>query len=124
MTKLAILWIVFLFPAVNVLAGEGEYAVSRISPALLKNANAVVRFEQIRFEISNTKNATLMNHYVVTILNENGDEWANFEEYYNKFREVESVEAVLYDAISMTTGLSTIIFITRSILIQLNILLR
>ena len=98
MAKLAILLVVLLFPAVHVLAGEGDYAVSRIAPALLKNANAVVRSEQVRFEINNTKDATLINHYVITILNENGDDWADFEEYYNRFREVESVEGILYDA--------------------------
>ncbi len=97
MGKLALL-VAWLFPAVGLLAGEGDYAVSRISPALLKNANAVVRLEHVRFEINNTKDATLENHYVITILNENGDDWADFEEYYNRFREVESVEAILYDA--------------------------
>src|SRR4030095_5921075 len=98
MAKLEILMVTFLIPAINVLAGEGDYAVSRIAPALLKNANAVVRLEQVRFEINNTKNSTLKNHYVITILNENGDDWADFEEYYNRFREVESVEGILYDA--------------------------
>lgn len=98
MAKRAILLVVLLFPVIDLLAGEGDYAVSRISPALLKNANAVVRLEQIRFEISNTKDATLKNHYVITILNENGDDWADFQEYYNRFREVESVEGILYDA--------------------------
>ena len=79
-------------------AGEGEYAVSKISPALLKGANAVLRFEQIRFEINSTKEAILRNHYVITILNENGDEWADMVEYYDKFRQIESVEGILYDA--------------------------
>jgi len=98
MGKLAILVVVLLLSVANLLAGEGDYAVSRISPALLKNANVIVRLEQTRFEINNTKDARLKNHYVITILNENGAEWADFEEYYNRFREVESVEAILYDA--------------------------
>src|SRR6187401_1740003 len=98
MGKLAILLAVLLLSVANLLAGEGDYAVSRISPALLKNANVIVRLEQTRFEINNTKDARLKNHYVITILNENGAEWADFEEYYNRFREVESVEAILYDA--------------------------
>jgi hypothetical protein len=79
-------------------AGEGEYAVSKISPALMKNADAVLRFEDIKFEIRSTKEAVETNHYVITILNENGDNWAEFAEYYDKLREINSVEGYLYDA--------------------------
>jgi len=77
---------------------NGDYAVSKISPALLKNANAVLRFEEIKFEIVNTKEAIETNHYVITILNENGDKWAEFSEYYDKLREINFVEGFLYDA--------------------------
>lgn len=90
--------IAFLTTATWVRAGDGDYAVSKISPALLKNANAVLRFEDIRFEILNTKEALETNHYVITILNENGDDWAEFSEYYDKLQEINSVEGVLYDA--------------------------
>ena len=71
---------------------------TKISPALLKGANAVLRLEEMRFEINSTKEAVLKNHYVITILNENGDHWAEFSEYYDKHRQVESVEGILYDA--------------------------
>jgi len=79
-------------------AGDGEYAVSKISPSLLKNANAVLRFEEIKFEVHSTKEAIETNHYVITILNENGERWAQFAEYYDKLREINSVEGYLYDA--------------------------
>ena len=88
---------IFLF-AIRLLAGDGDYAVSKISPALLKNANAVLRLEEMRFEIISTKETKLKNHYVITILNEKGDHWAEFSEYYDKHREVSSVEGILYDA--------------------------
>jgi hypothetical protein len=88
----------FLFYSTLVLASGGDYAVSKISPALLKNANAVLRFEDVKFEIVNTKEAIETNHYVITILNENGDRWAEFSEYYDKLREINSVEGFLYDA--------------------------
>ena len=87
----------FLFQ-LSMLASDGEYAVSKIAPALLKNANAVVRVEEIRFEINSTKETVLKNHYVITILNEKGDDWAEFSEHYDKHREVVSVEGILYDA--------------------------
>src|SRR5678816_4845085 len=79
-------------------AGDGKYAVSNISPSLLKNANAVLRLEEIKFEIYSTKEAIETNHYVITILNENGDKWAQFADYYDKLREINSVEGYLYDA--------------------------
>ena len=78
-------------------AGDGEYAVSKISPDLMKNANAVLRFEDIKFEIHSTKEATETDHYVITILNENGDRWAQFADYYDRLREINSVEGYLYD---------------------------
>ncbi|MGZ8556875.1 MAG: DUF3857 domain-containing protein [Chitinophagaceae bacterium] len=89
----------FMFLAqIGLNAADGEYAVSKISSALLKNANVVLRLEEQRFEIKSTSEAVFINHYVITILNENGDHWAAFEEYYDKHREIEAVEGVLYDA--------------------------
>jgi transglutaminase-like putative cysteine protease len=78
--------------------GEDDYAVSRISPVLIKNANAVLRLEEISFDINGTKEAVERNHYVITILNESGDDWAQFTEYYDKLREISSAEGYLYDA--------------------------
>src|SRR5258706_1466699 len=88
----------FLITALQATADNGEFAVSRIPPALLKNADAVLRFEELRFEIINLKEAVQTYHYVITILNENGDDWAAFSEYYDKLREVSSVQGYLYDA--------------------------
>ena len=88
----------FLMIAVQAMADAGEYAVSRISPALMKNADVVLRFEEMRFEIVNSRESVQNYHYVITILNENGDEWAGFSEYYDKLRDVSSVQGYLYDA--------------------------
>ncbi len=79
-------------------ADNGEYAVSKIPAALLKNADAVLRVEELRFEIISTKEAVQNYHYAITILNENGEKWAEFIEYYDKLREVSSVQGNLYDA--------------------------
>ncbi len=84
---------------VNFLAkAGGPFDVTKISPALLKNANAVLRLEEIKFEIFSTKEAAETNHYVITIFNENADDWADFSEYYDKLREIDYVEGTLYDA--------------------------
>jgi hypothetical protein len=95
--SLIVPFLIFL-SSVSLLAGDGDYAVSKISFALRKNASAVLRLEEMRFQVYNTKETKLKNHYVITILNEKGDHWAEFSEYYNKHREIASVEGVLYDA--------------------------
>src|SRR5215813_12515897 len=96
--KKLFLVIVIITECVLVYAEDGEYAVSKIPQALMKDANAVLRFEDIKFEIYSTKQAVETNHYVITILNENGDKWAQIAEYYDKLREIRSVEGYLYDA--------------------------
>ncbi|HPG12274.1 MAG TPA: DUF3857 domain-containing protein [Chitinophagaceae bacterium] len=98
MRNKGIILFLFSFISLQLLAGEGEYAVSKIPKSLIKNANAVLRLEEVRLHIVNTGQTVITNHYVITILNENGDRWSDFYEYYNKFREVESVEGFLYDA--------------------------
>lgn len=86
-----------LNPSNFVEAQEGEYAVSHIAPHLLKNANAVLRTQDIRFEIKNTRETTRHVHYVVTILNENGERWAEFLEYYDRYNTIDAMEGGLYD---------------------------
>lgn len=98
MKKKLIGFVSFLFFSFSSMAGDGEYAVSKISPLLLVNADAVLRLEELKFQVYSTKHAEETNHYVITILNENGDFWAEMYEYYDKLREVSSVEGTLYDA--------------------------
>ncbi len=79
-------------------ANDGDFAVSKIDPALLKNAHAVVRVDEMKFEIKSLTHTNTTNHYAITILNEKGERWADFYEYYNKYREINSIEGILYDA--------------------------
>jgi uncharacterized protein DUF3857/transglutaminase superfamily protein len=96
--KRMILFNAFVINAFLLFAGDGDYAVSKIPQTLMKDANAVLRFEDLKFEMISTKEAIETNHYVITILNENGEHWADFEEYYDKLREISSAEGYLYDA--------------------------
>lgn len=54
MRKPVIIFLAFIC-ALQAYAGDGDYSILKISPALLKNANAVVRLEETRFEIISTK---------------------------------------------------------------------
>ncbi|MBO9659295.1 MAG: DUF3857 domain-containing protein, partial [Chitinophagaceae bacterium] len=78
-------------------AVDGGYAVSGISPVLRMNANAVIRLEEVTFNIKSLKETIRTNHYVITVLNEKGDRWAEFSEYYDNLRSIVSVEGILYD---------------------------
>jgi len=81
-----------------VYAKDGEFAVSRVPMQLLKNANAVMRLDELRFEIKSIREAVQTRRFVVTILNENGDHYAQFSDYYDKLRDITSIEGYLYDA--------------------------
>jgi hypothetical protein len=85
-------------PFLSVNATEGEYSILKISPALLKNANAVKRIEQINFTIYSKTETILKKKYAITILNEKGDEHASFIAYYDKLHEVKNIEGALFDA--------------------------
>ncbi len=78
--------------------GDGEYAVSKIPDSLLKNANAVLRLEETRYDVKSTKNYVVYYHYVITVLNENGDRWGGFTEWYDKLQTIKNVEGGLFDA--------------------------
>ncbi len=88
----------FLYVTVFAKGGEGEYAVSKIPDSLLKNANAVLRLEETRYEVKGAKSYVMNYHYVITILNENGEKWSRFSEWYDKLQSIKSVEGYLYDA--------------------------
>lgn len=95
-------YFVFLAPvfvlSISVFATDGEYAVSKIPAALLKNANVVKRMEEERFSLKSPAEANYYRKYALTILNENGEKHASFEQYYDRFVEIKNIEGTLYDA--------------------------
>ncbi|MFT3946279.1 MAG: DUF3857 domain-containing protein [Agriterribacter sp.] len=93
-----LLTLITLVVAVSSFAGDGDYAVSKIPEALMKNADVVKRAEEMRFEIIDAGKSKLYHKYVLTILNEKGDKYAMVYEYYDKLREIKNIEGSLYDA--------------------------
>lgn len=91
-----------LFPILLLLlshaeAGDGEYAVSKISKRMLENANAVKRIEHQSFIINNERSTIMRQYYAITILNEAGDEHAALEVYYDKLTSINFVNGALYN---------------------------
>lgn len=79
-------------------AADDPYAVAAIPAALLHNAHAVKRTDDIRFEVNGPANARLLHHWAVTILDETGKEQGELAEQYNKLWKVTDVSGALYDA--------------------------
>jgi hypothetical protein len=98
MRKLFFLIAVVVLSRFTVMAGDGEFAVSHISPALLKNSNVVKRMEEKQFILKNPGEAYYRWKYALTILNENGEEQAEFSQHYDKLWEIKSIDGALYDA--------------------------
>ena len=78
-------------------AGDGDYAFNKIQPNLLKNAHAVKRFENIRFEVISKTKAKYIRKVAYTILNDKGDKFAFCLANYDKLQSVESIEGRLFD---------------------------
>ncbi len=92
-----VLLISCLLFAGRLFAADGDYAVSKIPADLLKDAYVVKRMEECRFEILGLGKSRYYHKYVLTIINEKGEEHASKTLSYNKLREIKSFEGVLYD---------------------------
>ena len=79
-------------------AADGDYAVSKISKKMLENAHAVKRMEHQSFIINNERSTIIRHYYAITILNENGDEHASLEVYYDKLTSINYISGTLYNA--------------------------
>lgn len=90
--------IILLIASLYLKAGDGDYSVLKIDSALRKKANAVKRFEDIRFEVIDLDKARYYHKYVITVLNEKGDHFASLVERYDKLKSIVSIEGKLYDA--------------------------
>lgn len=75
-----------------------DYNVSSIPDSLKQNANAVKRFEETKVVIKGPGKAVVYNKYAVTILNENGDMYAMYQNSYDKLHSLSDISGTLYDA--------------------------
>lgn len=75
-----------------------NYAVSQLDTALLRGANAVVRYEENHYELKNLEKFVCRYKRAITILNEKGDEHAGMYILYNTFNSIENFDATLFDA--------------------------
>lgn len=102
--KKSIIGFIVILNSCFAIAADGEFAVIKIAPDLLKNANVVKRNHEIRFEVINNGEALMKEKWVLTILNENGSKYADLSEYYDKFHEIINIEGTLFDATGKAIG--------------------
>ncbi|QOI96848.1 MAG: DUF3857 domain-containing protein [Flammeovirgaceae bacterium] len=79
-------------------AGDLKYPVSEIPAELKENANVVFREDQMRFTIHAQNRATLYVYQVVTILNDNGKNYAQEVIGYDRLSKVTLFNGASYDA--------------------------
>ncbi len=94
-----VLLITIIF-GVELALAQNKYSVSTIAPALITNADAVIRYdEQVVTLIDNTK-YSVATTLVVTICNKNGeDNFAKQIVYYDNFVKIKQLKAAIYDSI-------------------------
>ncbi|MBN2486890.1 MAG: DUF3857 domain-containing protein [Bacteroidales bacterium] len=77
---------------------QNPYAVSEVPEALKANARAVIRADETHVEIVSLTKVNIKHKLVVTVLNENGQELAYFQEFYDKFSKISKIKGTVYDA--------------------------
>jgi uncharacterized protein DUF3857/transglutaminase superfamily protein len=75
-----------------------SYNVALIPDSLKKDARAVVREEEVILEIKSPEKAIEKWHKAVSILNENGDDFSQYFDGYDKFESINWIDGYLYDA--------------------------
>lgn len=75
-----------------------NYNVLLIPDSLLKNADAVLRFEESKIMIHSPKSASFKHKVAITILKESADEFTQYINRYDKFDKLTDATARLYDA--------------------------
>ncbi|MEP6595487.1 MAG: DUF3857 domain-containing protein [Ginsengibacter sp.] len=89
---------VVCFTLVSAIIKAQDYNVLLIPDSLVKNANAVKRFEELHVVVKNIGKAVIKHKYAITILNESGDEYATYVNYYDKLTPLSDISGHLYDA--------------------------
>jgi len=87
-------WACILFAQVLV---AQDYSAAYINKELLKDANAVIREQEQTFTVLDTGKAEYTEHKVITILNKNGDQFAEFYDSYDKFDKITDIKGKIYD---------------------------
>jgi transglutaminase-like putative cysteine protease len=93
--KKVILFSIWLFPFI---LSAQDYRVSLIPDSLINNAVAVKRAEEIQVLIKGIDKAVVKTKYAYTILNEAGEAFAYYSNYYDRFESLSDISGRMFDA--------------------------
>jgi transglutaminase-like putative cysteine protease len=87
-----------LLVSASVFAEDPKYPVSEISEALRKDMYAVIRNEEIRYDVKDLKSVTYVSKKVITILNSQAAEYSRLSFPYSKDTKIQNLKITVYDA--------------------------
>ena len=82
----------------KIFGGDLQYPVSQISEEMKKGMYAVVRLQELRWDIQSKSGASIHFKQVITILNDKANDHAEIVVGYDKLRSIKSLKGVVYDA--------------------------
>ncbi|SOE22619.1 protein of unknown function [Spirosomataceae bacterium TFI 002] len=86
-------FVLYLSPAI-----AQDLAVKNIQEDMITNANAIVRYDNLEFEIKSKEETVTKRTWAITILNEKGEKaHGTFKTYYDKLSKIKDIECALYD---------------------------
>ena len=86
-----------LFPTL-LLSQISDYSVSSIPDELIQGANAVVRYDEMNVVISSRNTMTVSAKRIVTVLNEEGEDYIHAYAGYDDETKITELRAVVYNA--------------------------
>ena len=69
-----------------------------IPDSMKANAHSVIRLYEETFTVKNAGEATRKIHYIVTVLDQRGQDYATVSVFHDKHTKINDMEAVVYDA--------------------------
>jgi hypothetical protein len=93
-----LIFICCFITSLHALAGDPKFPVSAIPETLKKDVDVIVREDQVIYTVIAINQGKMYSHYVVTILNEKGSDYARKTISYDKLTKIGSLSANVYDA--------------------------
>lgn len=91
-----IIFSIGLFPLLSLQAQN--YSVSQIPDSLKLNAHAVKRLEELHVTIKSVNKVFVKHKFAITILDEQGDEYASYTNNYSSLEALSNIDGNLFDA--------------------------
>ena len=104
MNKYSLLILFVLLWGATASNGQSKYAVSAIPNELKSRASAIIRNEVTEIEIKDINELILRVTRAVTIMNESGDDEAELAIWYDKTRQIKSINGFVYNEFGLLNG--------------------